>query len=321
MKTYFTVLILSFYCTINYAQSNVDSTLAKIPFQLINNHIYLNLLINNSKPLWFVLDTGAPSIIDLKQAKKLNLALYSSLKTEGVGNASQDASLTNNISFQLNNTTYIEQVVAVIELSGIEECANRLVVDSLGNITRQDKKKKSKSNYQPMNGVLGANFFKSFVVEINYRQKYILLHDPNNYHYDGNGKIIPIDVTGTHIFTNATVRGSDSQNIEGRFMIDTGSMLAIIFNTPFIEKYNLLPPSSQTTPFSVCGLGGNSNVQISTIRNLFIQDVGIGQLPAIFSQATGGVLSSTEFDGHIGNAVLRHFNVIFDYSNKRMILD
>ena len=319
-KRYITILFLSLY-TITYAQNNDDTILAKIPFKLLNNHIYLTLQINNSKPLWFILDTGAPTIIDLKQAKQLNLELNSSEKAYGVGNASDNASLIKNISFQLKNITHTEKEVPVIDLSSVEGCANKLVVDPAGNILTQEKKIKRKSQYQTINGVLGSKFFKSFVVEINYKQQYIVLHDPVPFQYNGNGKIIRLDVSTNHIFTNASIRSSDSTDIKGYFMIDTGSMLAITLNTPFITRHNLLPPSSQTKPLSVCGLGGSSNAQIGTIQKLDIQGISLDHLPVIFSQATGGVLSSTEFDGHIGNAVLRHFNVIFDYTNKRMILE
>ena len=103
MKRLISIVTLILYCTINNARNSSDSALAKIPFKLVNNHIYLNLKINNSGPLWFVLDTGAPGIIDLKQATKLKLELYAPQKASGVGNASQDVSLTKNISFQLNN--------------------------------------------------------------------------------------------------------------------------------------------------------------------------------------------------------------------------
>lgn len=321
MKRYITILTLTFYCAANYAQNSAGTTLAKIPFKLLNNHIYLNLQINDSKPLWFILDTGAPSIIDLKQAKKLGLELYSSQKATGVGNATDDVSLTGNISFRLKNINHIEKEVAVAALTNVEECANKLIVDIAGNILTQEKKIKRKSQYQPIDGVLGSGFFKSFVVEINYKQQYLVLHDPRSYRYNGNGKIIPIDITANHIFTNASVSISDSADIKGYFMIDTGSMLAITLNTPFIRMHNLLPPSSQTKTLSVCGLGGSSHAQIGTVQKLSLKEISLNQLPALFSQATGGVLTSTEFDGHIGNAVLRQFNVIFDYYNKRMILE
>ena len=45
-----------------------------IPFELDDNHIYLSLSVNGSRPLPFMLDTGASqTLISLKTAHSLNL--------------------------------------------------------------------------------------------------------------------------------------------------------------------------------------------------------------------------------------------------------
>ena len=322
MKRYTIILILTFYYVVACAQNNADNTIAeKIPFKLFNNHIYLQARINNSKPLWFVLDTGAGDILDPKHAKSLNLILYSSEPTSGSGEGSQDVAITKNVSFQIQNKNFTQEEIAVIALQGVEDCANKIAVDSTGKATMLENASGNTNQYQPMDGVLGFGFFKTFVVEINYNQQFLTLYDPTTYHYQGNGKVIPIDINGNHIFINASVKKSDAANINGRFMIDTGLMLAVTLNTAFIEKNNLLPPSDQTTPFSICGLGGTSKARMGTLPGVFIQNIYIDKPRTLFSQATGGVLSSTEFDGLIGNAIFRHFKVIFDYSNKQMILE
>jgi len=322
MNRNFIILILTFHYAVVCAQNNAENTIVeKIPFKLFNNHIYLQVRINNSKPLWFVLDTGAGDILDAKHAKSLNLVLYSTEPTSGSGEGSQDAAITKNISFQIQNKTFTQKEIAVIALEGVEDCANKIVVDSTGKATMLESAPGNTNQYQPMDGVLGFGFFKTFVVEINYNQQFLTLYDPTTYHYQGNGKIIPIDINGNHIFINASVKKSGTANINGRFMVDTGLMLAVSLNTAFIEKNNLLPPSDQTTPFSICGLGGTSKAQMGTLPGVFIQNIFIDKPRTLFSQATGGVLSSTEFDGLIGNAIFRHFKVIFDYSNKQMILE
>ncbi len=322
MKRYTITLILIFYYAVVCAQNNADNTIAeKIPFKLFNNHIYLQVRINHSKPLWFVLDTGAGDVLDTKHAKSLNLVLYSSEPTSGSGEGSQDAAITKKVSFQIQNKNFAQEEIAVTALQEVEDCANKIAVDSTGKVTMLENASGNTNQYQPMDGILGFGFFKTFVVEINYNQQFLTLYDPTTYRYQGNGKVIPIDINGNHIFINASVKKSDAANINGRFMIDTGLMLAVTLNTAFIEKNKLLPPSDQTTPFSICGLGGTSKAQMGTLPGVFIQNIYIDKPRTLFSQATRGVLSSTEFDGLIGNAIFRHFKVIFDYSNKQMILE
>src|SRR5262245_1330796 len=46
----------------------------RIPFELSNNFILLQVQVNDSQPLWFIFDTGASaSLIDAQLVKKLNL--------------------------------------------------------------------------------------------------------------------------------------------------------------------------------------------------------------------------------------------------------
>src|ERR1700730_17017362 len=44
----------------------------RIPFEFVGNHIYLRARVNDSEPLWFLLDTGATaSYLDVQKAKAL----------------------------------------------------------------------------------------------------------------------------------------------------------------------------------------------------------------------------------------------------------
>src|SRR5438105_143333 len=61
----------------------------KIPFELSNNLILVPARVNDSAPLWFILDTGATdSVIDSQLAKTLSLKVIGrTLGTGGAGTA------------------------------------------------------------------------------------------------------------------------------------------------------------------------------------------------------------------------------------------
>jgi len=293
----------------------------KIPFRLFNNHIYLRVSVNGSAPLWFVLDTGAPAnMIDTKHARALGLKLMPGGRGAGSGESEVDASFAQDISLALPGVTVTHQKLGVITMDNLEECSNEIDVDLQGNISRR-RQPLTGDQRQPFDGVLGEEFLRLFVVEIDYAAQLINLYDPRGYNYSGRGEAIPLEVRRQYVFIRAPVKSSKSNTVAALFLIDTGFMGALILNRPFTEKRGLLPPDEQTTPFELCGIGGGSKARIGTLESLRLGSTDVKAPVTIFSQAADGTLSRGDFDGMIGNAILRRFNVVFDYSSSRMFLE
>jgi|SRR5215213_7299026 len=292
-----------------------------IPFKLFKNHIYLQVSVNGAKPLWFLLDTGAGNIINLKHARSFGLRLTPAGQTTGNGEGLADLFTTDNISYSLPGVTVGRQKFAVLSLENVEECVQKLDIDAEGRLTARARAAGEKLD-QAMDGVLGAEFFRLFVVEIDYVTKTINLYDPENYRYVGDGERIPLEIDmRVHIFMRAQITASTHSSLSGRFLIDTGSAAALMLTSPFVEQNKLLPPADQTTPFPVCGIGGDSQTQVGKISEIRLGNVKVENPITMFSQARNGVLADPEISGNIGNAILRRFKVVFDYSRKVMILD
>lgn len=159
----------------------------KIPFRLFNNHIYLRVSVNGSGPLWFVLDTGAPNIIDAKHARALGLKLISGGRGTGSGENEVDVSSAQDISLALPGVTVARQKIGVLSLENLEECSNGIDVDLQGNISRRSQPMTGDQR-QPFDGVLGEQFLRLFVVEIDYAAQLINLYEPRGYKYSGQGE-------------------------------------------------------------------------------------------------------------------------------------
>ncbi len=66
----------------------IQSSGVTIPFELVNRHIVLKVLVNNSRPLSFVLDTGDQlAIINLDRAKEMGLKLQGEIHMGSAGAA------------------------------------------------------------------------------------------------------------------------------------------------------------------------------------------------------------------------------------------
>jgi hypothetical protein len=262
----------------------------RIPFEFVGNHIYLRARVNDSAPIWFLLDTGATaSYLDVQPAKALGLGVQ--------GNFIKATS---------------------ISFPGVRLLNQAFSVQPLGFWIYDG---------HAVDGMLGYDFITRFVVELDYVNKNINLHAPQSYRYPGSGEVVPLimledDSGGKVPLVRARIVQHGRTPIEGKFIADTAVRAAVTFNTPFVETNKLLQPGRKTIQ---AALGGGAMVResqqpIGRLSNIQIGSFMINDSVAIFFQDQKGVLASPEFDGVIGGDILRRFKVIFDYSREQMIL-
>ncbi len=296
------------------------STALRIPFELYNNHIYLQVRVNGSKPLSFLLDSGAPHIIDTGRARALGLKLKSVGKARGIGEGSVDAYSSTGVTFELPGVSLSGQQIGTIPFEDILKCESEVVVDETGHM-RKCEPSEQRSQIRVIDGILGHDFFKRFVVEIDYRAHLLNIYAPENYKYQGTGEILHLEIEDQNVFVQARLSSAGRAPLRGRFMVDTGGAHALILTTPYIEANKLLPPLTELTKFSICGIGGYTEILIGTLSEFQLGNIKISAPVTGYSQAEKGKLTESLYDGNIGGAILRHFKVIFDQSRRRMILE
>lgn len=262
----------------------------RIPFELVGNHIYLRGRVNNSAPLWFLLDTGAAaSYFDARQAKALGLGAQGESKT------------------------------VVIDFPGVTLRNQALSIQPLGFWIYDG---------HAVDGMLGYDFISRFVVEINYANRTLNLFEPQRYKHLGSGEVIPLimledDSGGKVPLVRARITQLGRDPIEGKFIADTGVRSSLSFNSPFVEANKLLQAEQKTIQ---APLGGGSLVResrqpVGRVPKLQLGSFTFKNSVAIFFLDKTGVLASPEFDGVIGGEILRRFKVVFDYSRRQMILE
>ncbi|HEV7699002.1 MAG TPA: aspartyl protease family protein [Pyrinomonadaceae bacterium] len=262
----------------------------RIPFERVGNFIYLRARLNDSEPLWFLLDTGASgSYLDAERAKALGLGKDGSIKSASLG------------------------------LRGVKLLNQNFSIQRLGFWIY---------NGHAADGMLGYDFMSRFVVEIDYVNNTVSLHEPNSYKYPGRGEVLPLtlledDSGGKVPLVDVKIMQPGRAVIRGKFIADTAVRSSVSFNTPFVDANKLLQTTEQTI---LVPLGGGAMVReskqsIGRLSNIQIGRCTLKKPIAIFFQERQGVLTSTEFDGVVGSEILRRFKVIFDYSRHRMILE
>src|SRR6266851_3403061 len=97
-----------------------------IPFELASNVIFLQVRVNGSEPVWFVLDTGAPgTVLDASRAKMLGIKVSGGGDVEGTGENTAAAGMAKDVSFSLKGLDFQAREIAVLPLSNLNHYVGR----------------------------------------------------------------------------------------------------------------------------------------------------------------------------------------------------
>lgn len=273
-----------------------------IPFELATRHVVVTVTINKSRPLAFVLDTGAnTAIVRLAVAKELGLSLQGTVRTGGAGAGSQTGQFVRDATWSLAGLDTFDQPVALA-----------LPFTELGS-----------GMGRAIDGIIGGQFIRQFVVELDYQARTITLHDPQTFQYNGRGESVPIEVNSKgHPVLKATVTLPGGKAIEAPFVLDIGSGLALALHSPFVAEHKLPAPDSKTIRvIGMSGAGGRSHGRIGRVEALTIGRFSIKSPMAMFSEDKAGAFANASLAGNIGAQIASRFRMFLDYSRQRIILE
>jgi hypothetical protein len=272
-----------------------------IPFDLVNHHVVVKATVNTSRPLSFVLDTGASqAIVRSDVAKALNLTLAGGVTSRGAGPGVQAGHRVRDATWSLVGLEgFVQPVSLALPLA---ELPPALGMD--------------------LDGIIGGEFIRQFVLELDYQARVIRLHDPSSFTYSGRGETLPLEFTpGGHAVVTATVTPSDTP-VERKFMLDIGSGLALALHSPFVREHHLPGPQAKTIRvIGAAGAGGRSAGRLGRVAALQIGSFTIRNPIALFSEDTAGAFADTSLAGNIGAQVAARFRTFFDYGRRRIILE
>ena len=271
----------------------------EVPFAVESNLMVIPVSVNGSRPLRYVLDTGAQgtSLHNSEIIDSLNIKITGTMPVRGAGGgAASEVSIAENVNFNIGG----------IELSGGRLAVRRLPKDSPFFANRD--------------GVIGRIVFSTLVVEVDWEKRVIRFYEPAKYKYSGKGTVLPITFDeGIRPYITANVVLSGDKPVPVKLVVDTGASHALSLEVG--TKPEIKFPGGATK--IVLGRGGSGEITgyAGRVKSFELGGQTFDNLPTSFPDESLGVGGSNGRNGNLGSGLLRRFKVIYDYSRKQMIVE
>ncbi len=262
--------------------------------------VFINVNVNDSVSGQFLLDTGSPvSLFDSSfvSDNKLKFTIIDSVKVGGSGNSEPVLKpLYKGEKLTICKDTFTPDLVLLLDLKKI--------------IPVED-------------GIIGFQYFKDKIVQIDYAQHNLKLYSSVN-QLDNGFKSIPIEILGDKIYTNLTLTINDGTTLSGRFLIDTGSEYALILDNYYADSLNLYQNTEKKIRKQVKngGVGGTTYKFLIKASKAELADFQIEDILLSCSQQKHGATTGHKSQriGTLGNRFLDKFTLVFALPERKIFL-
>ena len=281
-----------------------DKKQQEVTFKRIHNLIIIPLEINGVMGS-YILDTGFTSnVVFLKNFEGFKIIdTLRNINLQGLGMEKKiSAIISQKNHFRIGDLQANNKTILLVNDSNVE------FSEKIG---------------ENVNGVVGCDFFKDFVVKIDYKNSKItfIKHEFYREKKCRSYQKIPIEFKKNKPFITAKItlnKGEDSKNLN--LLVDTGASDAIwlfddYFKNDSVSKKNIVSYLGESITGSIYG----KKARVST----FLLGDFLFKKPVISFMKKEDVLfgnKTEERDGTIGGGVLRKFTVWFNYQEKYMVL-
>ncbi len=299
------VIIFLFTCVGLFSQNNFSlqegKKSDKIKFELANNLIIIPVVVNDIE-LSFILDTGVSStiIFSVDNTSSLELKNASKIYLRGLGDEEPvEAIKSTNNELRIGGALSSDQTIY-------------LVLDESINF--------SPRMGFPIHGIIGYDFFKNFILDINYDRGYIRVHSPDSYGYKKCRKCFEttLDFKNQKKKPFITAQYKSKKGlIDVNLLLDSGSGSTLwLFEN---KEKGIQVNNSSFRDFLGKGFSGDIYGRKTKIEELRIGDFKLKEVKASFPDSIYlQGLSRNNRQGSLGGGILKRFNLIVDYPHKKI---
>lgn len=174
-----------------------------------------------------------------------------------------------------------------------------------------------------VDGILGANFFKNYLVEVDNRRRIITLHpeDSETVIIPEGFKEIPVVKVKNRLFLPAEITLSNNSAGNVLLLLDSGAATSLLV---FIENdTTLIKLTENIVPAKIgLGLGGYLNGYYTQINSLHLGPFELSEMVIQYQEKDSLYLESnfSRKNGLAGNKILDRFNYFMDFKGEKIYL-
>lgn len=273
----------------------------KLRFELHRNLIIVEAKLNGKGPFNFLLDTG------------VNTSIIT------------DAGIQDSVTFTKGRAVDIAGAGAGSDLhayfaSGLKVTLPGITSENLGfAVLSEDVLNLGSYVGIPVAGILGYDFFNSFLIEANFRKLTLILHPPGMQPKKKNFEPLPIMLEENKPYVTTSIINDKQETVPVKLLLDTGAGYALSLECGS-EKRVKLPGKTLRSQLGV-GLAGVVNGHLGRISALQLGKYQIKQVLASFpDSADVQAKNRVTRNGTLGLELLKRFTVIFDYPHRMLYL-
>lgn len=273
----------------------------KIKFKRYNNLIIVPVILNDTFPLNFILDTGVRHTLLTKRIYTDSLKIKYGRKfvLYGADKASHlVAFIAPNLQLRLPGLLGKRKALLVLENDYFE------LDNSIGI---------------PIHGILGTDIFLRYTIKIDYNRQLLTLYEPDYFRPPSSYNDFSIDLYNDKPYLDASIILENGVAVFDSYLLDTGASLSVLLDLG-LDKRITLPRRYIRGRFGQI-LGGELNSFVGRTQFLGFGRFTFKEVVTNFQKPILQVDSSAIYGiGLVGGGILRRFNVIFDFLRKKIYL-
>ena len=270
-----------------------DATgITHVPFDLVNNHIYVDGFVDN-KPVRLMVDTGGNNLLTPTAAERIGLVAEGKLAASGAGEQNTNLAFARGKQVRIGAATLADPVFYVIDLGNLAQIEGA-----------------------PLDGLVGYEMFRRFGVRIDYSKQVLTLSEPKAFVPPPGATLVPFKLNDTLPIVQGTLDG-----IPVRLSVDTGSRASLTMSSPFVREHDLIAKYA-AAPEAVIGwgVGGAARGRPARFGTLQLGDRDIDGIAGDLFTGDKGAFTDPNIAGNLGGGVLHRFTVAFDYIHRKIYL-